>query len=117
MNVDLASLEHLTRPIKEIKQQLLTYLNGKHADDIKIACFGALPLDELLTEQVQEEVCSLLKIVNRFKEELAMTYTSLQYGEPQMDEEDTSKKTEDHAPECKEDSKHWEGVALELKHD
>lgn len=115
MSDGTASLNDLTIPIKVIKNQLIKYLHNEHSEIIRRACFGDKPLDELLSGQVEEEVGSLLKLVNRFKDELAKTYTELQYGEPQMAEEDTTERANDHAQDLKEDSQHWDGVELELK--
>ena len=109
-DVDIA-LDDLVTPIQLIKVQVLNYLQINHSRVIRNACLGDCTVGELVKEQVEEEVNSLLKVINRFKESLAVTHTELQYGEPSMEEDPN-----DHAPEVKEDSKHWEGIELEMKH-
>lgn len=106
-----SELKDLVAPIKCIKAQVLDYLMDDHQEVISRACLGEFP-DDLVCDQVEEEVNSLLKIINRFKESLAVTYSELQYGEPVM-----GKDTNDHADKVKEDSKHWEGVERELHDD
>ena len=109
---DHPGLISLIEPIRSIKTHMLNYLSINHSKIISQACVGEFPIDELLSGQVEEEVNSLLKIVHRFKEDLAGVYTELQYGEPAMEED-----AKDHAPNLKEDSIHWAGVELELKPD
>ena len=104
-----SGLSDLVNPIQHIKTLVLEYMIDDHSNVIRQACLGEFPADDLVCEQVEEQVNSLLKVINRFKESLAVTYSELQYGEPSMETE-----SNDHAHKVKEDSKHWEGVESEL---
>ena len=107
-----SELSDLVDPIQYIKTLVLEYMIDDHSNVISQACLGECPSYDLVCEQVEEEINSLLKVINRFKESLAVTYSELQYGEPSMESVPN-----DHAPKVKEDSKHWEGVESELNDD